>query len=88
MKAQRWIELEMAFDRTEVIVVCWHPQCSMHRLNGWSEDDWEAYPRKTGYGCYSHGLCQRHYHEYERQVEDFFAAHPSDARPGTVTMLN
>jgi hypothetical protein len=88
MKAQRWIQLETAFNRTEVIVVCWHPDCSMHHLKDWSEDDWEPYPRKIGYRQYSHGICERHYHEYERQVDTYIAKQPDKTIADSTIALN
>lgn len=90
MKAhpRRWIELETAFDRADIVVVCWHPGCSMHRLKDWSEDDWEAYPRKKSYGRYSHGICIHHYREYAARVDAYLETCPIPANADIVPLPN
>jgi hypothetical protein len=67
-------DLEQAFENGEVVVVCWEPGCTMHRLPHWSETEWITYPRKKGYQRYSHGICAWHYWVCQQDIEQFIDA--------------
>ena len=61
-------QLGQAFAGSDLIVVCWEPGCSMHRLPTWDSDRWVPRDRHVGYRHYSHGICSRHYRLLMQQV--------------------
>ena len=67
-------ELEQAFEADEIVVVCWEPGCTMHRLPHWDENEWVSYEHKKKYHRYSHGICRWHLQTYEQEAEHFLAA--------------
>lgn len=64
-------ELEQTFDTDGIVVVCWEPGCTMHRLPHWDENEWVSYQKKGKYHRYSHGICRWHLHAYEQEVDHF-----------------
>ena len=66
-------ELEAAFAAGEVVVVCWEPGCTMHRLPHWPERQWVSRERLPGYPRYSHGICRWHYQTYRAEVARYAA---------------
>lgn len=67
------IELENAFENDEIVVTCWEPGCTMHRLPNWNQEKWVVHEQQKGYRNYSHGICVWHYHLYQKEVERFIA---------------
>jgi len=68
------IEIEEAFEKGEIVTVCWDPECLMHRLPHWDEGRWIAHESKKGYRNYSHGICRFHFRMYQREIERYMAA--------------
>lgn len=64
-------ELEAAFVKGDLIVVCWEPGCKMHRLPHWQEQEWVTRPQKKGYRNYSHSICRSHYRVYQQEINRF-----------------
>ena len=67
------IELEEAFGNDDIVVACWEPGCTMHRLPDWSQEKWVVHEQQKGYRNYSHGICVWHYHLYQKKIERFIA---------------
>lgn len=61
-------EIDAAYKRGDMIVVCWEPNCPMQRLAHWDEAIWVKRRRQT-YGHYTHGICDRHAHLFRQQVQ-------------------
>ena len=68
MSPVQYTELINAFSRQDMIVVCWHPNCLLHRLKSWSDGEWAVYPRQAEYHNYSHGICEHHFKEYVEEA--------------------
>lgn len=66
-------ELEAAFQSGAIVVVCWEPGCSMHRLPHWPEHEWISREQVAGYRHYSHGICRWHYRMYQQEIDRFIA---------------
>lgn len=66
-------ELESAIARHEMVVVCWEPGCTMHRLPHWSQHRWVSRRQEDTYPEYSHGICPWHYQAYRAEIERFIA---------------
>jgi hypothetical protein len=67
-------ELKQAFEADEIVVTCWEPGCTMHRLPHWDEKEWVSCESKEKYHRYSHGICRWHLQKYEQEVDRFVAA--------------
>ena len=66
-------QLEQALEAGELVVVCWEPGCTMHRLPHWDEHQWISHERRQGYRHYSHGICHWHYEACRADIERFVA---------------
>ena len=64
-------ELEKAFERGEMVIVCWEPECTMHRLPHWEEGKWITHEKVKDYSNYSYGICVWHYRICQRLVEEY-----------------
>jgi hypothetical protein len=62
-------ELEESLAAGDVVVVCWEPGCTMHRLLHWAEYQWVSHAQIPDYRRYSHGICHWHYQAYRAEVE-------------------
>ncbi|MEW6754868.1 MAG: hypothetical protein AB1505_28385 [Candidatus Latescibacterota bacterium] len=69
-------ELEQALVGHQLVVVCWEPGCTMHRLRHWRPDQWVSRPAEKGYAQYSHGICAWHYPRYQREIDRLLAVPP------------
>lgn len=63
-------ELAQALANNDLVVVCWEPGCTMHRLRHWRPDLWVSRPQEQRYHQYSHGICAGHYASYEREADE------------------
>jgi hypothetical protein len=68
----RGADLELAFATGRLVIKCWVPECPLHRLPNWPEGVWMATAPRD-YGLYSHGICQRHLRQYQREIERLLA---------------
>ncbi len=65
-------DLELAFAAGRLVIKCWVPECPLHRLPNWPEGVWMATAPRA-YDLYSHGICQRHLRQYQREIERLLA---------------
>ena len=66
-------ELEQAFANGDIVVCCWEPGCTMHRLPHWPAEKWVSCAKRIGYTQYSHGICRWHYHVYAQEIDRIVA---------------
>ena len=64
-------ELERAFANGDIVVCCWEPGCTMHRLPHWSEEKWVSSQKRVGHRQYSHGICRWHYRVYAEEIDRY-----------------
>jgi hypothetical protein len=72
-------ELESAFANAQMVVKCWEPECSMHRLPHWAEAKWVAFEAKHNYRRYSHGICNWHYLAYQREIDQILGVEKAES---------
>ena len=63
-------ELEWAIGNNELIVVCCHPDCHMHRLKHWEEGLWIWAEKRESYWNYTHSYCKVHHLLLEKDIEE------------------
>ena len=78
-------ELEQALTAGELVVVCWEPGCSMHRLPHWDKWQWVSRQRQPGYESYSHGICRWHYQAYRAEIDRYIAMERAAAASNVLT---
>ncbi len=66
-------QLQSAFERGEIVVVCWEPGCSLHRLSHWNEERWVSFAKRPTYARYSHSICPTHARRFREEIARFFA---------------
>lgn len=66
-------ELKEAFKNDELVVVCCHPGCDLHRLRHWRKGVWFQYDKKDFYQPYSHSYCTTHLLVLQKDIEEHFA---------------
>ena len=74
------VELQQAFEADEIVVTCWEPGCTMHRLPHWDENEWVSCASKEKYHRSSHGICRWHLQKYEQEVDRFLVAEKARMR--------
>ncbi len=74
-------ELEQALESGELVVVCWEPGCTMHRLPHWDEDTWVDRQQVSGYRRYSHGICHWHFRAYFQEIDRYLERQGRDRAP-------
>ena len=62
-------ELERAFENGDLVVACWEPECTMHRLPHWADGQWVSRSRDESHASYSHGICMWHLRACQEQLE-------------------
>ena len=67
--ARENIELEAAIVASDMVTVCWEPDCNMHRLYYWPVDKWVEHEKKEDYTQYTHSICEYHYQLYHEEIE-------------------
>jgi hypothetical protein len=76
-------ELERAFTNGDIVVCCWEPGCTMHRLPHWSEEKWVARKQQVGYRLYSHGICRWHFRAYAEEIDRYIVKNGTAAVAGS-----
>lgn len=66
-------EIEAAYEKGDMVTVCWEPDCSMHRLYYWEESKWVPHQKRGDYPNYTHSICEKHYHMYQEELEQLIA---------------